>query len=230
LKIKESELNELRFEFEQYKKIEAQTKEEEMKEFQQEIERLNSEIEQANSSVSKTQKEKESELDKLKLQIQNSLDKEKMLQQEAEKLKKMVTESKSSDSNQIQQLLNQIEEYKNKYQEELNKRQQLESAASSRSNSSDGNSNEIALLQAEVTKWMQSAQQLEQLGTEAVQEVYAELEKERNFKNDLLAKYEEEKTKREKVEEELLISDQKVKQLDGVMQRLMNINITLQTK
>jgi len=36
-------------------------------------------------------------------------------------------------------------------------------------------------------------------------------------------KYEEERTKREKAEEELVISDQKLQQLDGVMQRLMNI-------
>jgi len=108
-----------------------------------------------------------------------------------------------------------MEEYKLKYEEEV-KKNNIPSVSS-------GSSEEVSLLQAEVTKWMQSAQQLEQLGTEAVQEVYAELERERQSKADVASKYEEERSRREKAEEELQISEHKLQQLDGVMQKLMNI-------
>jgi len=229
LKAKDSEIYELKTEFEQYKTLEAKVKEEEMKEVQQEVERLNQEIEslnQVNQSTSGTEsklKEKDLELEVLKSQIKDAIEKDKKYQTEVNDLKKKVEESSKSsvaDSKQVQQLTQQVEDYKKKYEAEVKKREELEK----RPIVTGGNpSDEVAVLQAEVQKWMASAQQLEQLGTEAVQEVYAELEKERSGKSELMLKYEEEKGRREKAEEELLISEQKLQQLDGVMQRLMNL-------
>eukprot|EP01118_Nematostelium_gracile_P014655 TRINITY_DN5766_c0_g1_i1.p1 TRINITY_DN5766_c0_g1~~TRINITY_DN5766_c0_g1_i1.p1 ORF type:complete len:140 (-),score=71.35 TRINITY_DN5766_c0_g1_i1:438-836(-) len=111
----------------------------------------------------------------------------------------------------------------NQEKEELQKKATLNVVASTGSSSSSDKDIEIENLKKEVEKWMASAQQLEQLGTEAVQEVYAELETERTSKAELNIQYEEEKRRRQKIEEELMISSQKLAQLDQVMQRLMNL-------
>lgn len=70
---------------------------------------------------------------------------------------------------------------------------------------------------------MATSEEMENLGTEAVQEVYNDLEKERNEKAELVSKLEEEKARREKAEDELLISEQKLQQLDSVMQKLLQM-------
>jgi len=168
-----------------------------MKEVQQEVERLNNEI----LELQKTNQSKESVSTQLK-------------EKEIEKVKQQMDKIQKDSS-----------EREKKLQDEVNMlRKKVEEGSKSVDVKQVGDkSEEIAALQAEVQKWMVSAQQLEQLGTEAVQEVYAELEKERQSKTELMTKYDEEKSKREKAEEEMLISEQKLQQLDGVMQRLMNI-------
>jgi len=49
------------------------------------------------------------------------------------------------------------------------------------------------------------------------------LEKEKLEKADIQSKYEDEKQKREKAEEDVAIAEQKLKQLDTTLQRLLQI-------
>jgi predicted nucleic acid-binding Zn-ribbon protein len=136
------------------------------------------------------------------------------LQSELAKLKdqlKAAHSTAASTSNQDKALA-EAEEWKRKYND-------LEKRIAG----GGGAAEQIEQLQAEVAKWQSSAAQLEQLGTEAVQEVYAELERERKDKADLQQKLEDEKQKREKAEEEVAVSEQKLQQLDGVMKRLLQV-------
>jgi len=140
------------------------------------------------------------------------------LKEELQKTKISSQSSAEHDAKTIRHLQEDVESWKKRYEELHTK------LASIGSNS--GNSQleaQVTLLQAEVQKWQNSAAQLEQLGTEAVQEVYTELEKEKIEKAEIQTRYDEEKQKREKLEEELAISDQKLKQLDSAFQRLLQI-------
>jgi len=79
---------------------------------------------------------------------------------------------------------------------------------------------EIGRLEGDVQQWIMSSEQLENLGQEAVREVTAQLEHSIHACREWQAKYDEQVQMREKAENELSSSEQKLAQLDSILKRL----------
>jgi len=78
-------------------------------------------------------------------------------------------------------------------------------------------------LKQQVAHWQQEALQLEKLGMEATQQLYADLENEQRARQEIASLLEEETKKREKAEEEIVIANQRYEQINTVMEKLMKI-------
>eukprot|EP01112_Ceratiomyxa_fruticulosa_P020078 TRINITY_DN6732_c0_g1_i2.p1 TRINITY_DN6732_c0_g1~~TRINITY_DN6732_c0_g1_i2.p1 ORF type:complete len:133 (+),score=27.15 TRINITY_DN6732_c0_g1_i2:97-495(+) len=83
---------------------------------------------------------------------------------------------------------------------------------------------DIQRLEADVQQWISAAEQLENLGQQAVNEVSRELEKVTQESREWQSKYEEQIKLKEAAEHELASSEQKLQKLDTVMKRLMSFS------
>jgi len=145
----------------------------------------------------------------------------KTIKEEFEEYKLLEAKSKEDEQQAIQEEFENLNNQITNLQKEIEEKNSDTKNQTKSENNTPSTTENSEFLKSEVTRLTALAEQLEKLGTEAVEQVYGDLEREREEKKEIVSRYEEEKFKREKVEEDLHVAQEKLQQLDGVMQKLL---------